>query len=282
MENTDSEILRIDLDNVIKGRAAKTYRFIPRFFIAWLEKLICQDRMNEVLKITAGLEGAEFCRGVLDYLSVTCIFKGLDNLPPEDDPKSWRVIFVSNHPLGGLDGMALIDFLTSHSPGHDMRFIVNDLLMNIPPLRPVFLPVNTISGKQTKEAATAIDNVFRSNIPVAIFPAGLCSRLINGRIQDMPWNKMFINKAKEYKRNIIPLYFKGSNSGFFYKFANLRKKSGIPFNLEMSLLPREVFRNEGASFEITVGKPIPYESLRGGRNAVIDAREIRDKVYSMS
>lgn len=273
--------LRIDIDKVLKSRAPKIYRFLPRFIISALERLICQQQMNIMLEKNIGKEGAEFCRGVLEHLDITYKIEGIENLPPIDDASGWRVIFAANHPLGGLDGMTLIDFLAAKAPGHDIRFIVNDLLMNIVPLQGVFLPVNTVSGKQTREGAQEIDKVMRSYLPIAIFPAGLCSRLIDGRVQDMQWNKMFINKAIEYQRNIIPIYFKGLNSGFFYKFAKLRKISGIPVNLEMSLLPREVFKNRGAEFIITIGKPIEWQSLKGGRHSIAEAREIREKVYSL-
>ena len=277
----ESDVLKIDLDEVIRSRAPKVHRFTPRFLIRSLERLICQDRMNEMLQANRGREGADFCRGVLEHLDIECDVVGLENLPSADDESGWRVLFVSNHPLGGLDGMTLIKFLTEAAPMHDMRFIVNDLLMNISPLKPVFLPVNTMSGKQSKQAALDIDSALASDIPIAIFPAGLCSRLINGRVQDVAWNKMFVNKAIKYHRDIIPLHFKGENSGFFYKFAKLRKASGIPVNLEMSLLPREVFRNQGSRFRISIGSPIGWASLSGGANANAEAQQIREKVYSL-
>lgn len=279
---TDTESISLDLDKIIATRAPKVHRFTPRFLIASLERLICQERMNKILEYNRGRTGADFCHGVLEHLSIKIDLKGEEHLPPKGDRKGWRVLFVSNHPLGGLDGMALIDLLTSMSGNKDFRFIVNDLLMNITPLSNVFLPVNTISGKQTRANAREIDRVLESDCPVAIFPAGLCSRLIDGKIQDVAWNKMFVNKAIQYQRDIIPLHFKGHNSSFFYKFAKLRKVLRIPVNLEMSLLPREVFGNENSEFRVTIGERIDWTTLSGGNQAPAQAKKIRDLVYTLS
>lgn len=274
-------ILQIDLDAVVRQRVPGVYRFVPRFLIRSLERLICQDRMNDLLRKNCHLEGVGFSQGILDSLSVRYMVEGKENLPASADSRDWRVVFVSNHPLGGLDGMILIDMIGSRAPGKRMNFIVNDLLMNIPPLRTIFLPVNTISGKQSRETAEGIDLALKTDIPVAVFPAGLCSRLVKGKIQDLDWNKMFVNKAKQYHRDIIPVHFEGQNSGFFYKFAKLREMLRIPVNLEMFLLPGQVFRNENATFTITVGKRIPWQTLEGGPKAVDTVRRIRELVYSL-
>lgn len=275
------EILQIDLDKVIRERAPKVRRMLPGFVVRSLERLICQDRMNDLLVKNYRRKGVDFSTGILEYLGIKVDIVGTENLPAKDDDEAWRVIFASNHPLGGLDGMALIDLIGNRAPNHDMRFIVNDLLMNIPPLQSVFLPVNTLSGHQSRHAAAEIDRVMESDIPVAIFPAGLCSRLVKGRIQDLKWNKMFVNKAIQYRRDIIPVHFYGENSAFFYKFAKLRKMLRIPINLEMSLLPRELFRNEGCKFTISIGKRIKWESLHGGKQAPATAADIREKVYAL-
>lgn len=277
----EEEVLQIDLRKIIKERAPKIYRFTPRFLIRGVEKLICQNRLNNLLSANYHKKGVDFSHGILEYLSIRLVVKGEENLPPTDNPEDWRVIFVSNHPLGGLDGMALIDLIGNKAPGRKMKFVVNDLLMNIPPLQSVFLPVNTISKKQSKSVAEEIDRTFRSNEPVAVFPAGLCSRLVKGRVQDLKWNKMFVNKARQYNRDIIPIHFEGKNSGFFYKFAKLRKMLRIPINLEMSLLPREVFGNENATFRITIGRRIPWQSLAGGSQAQATAANTRELVYSL-
>lgn len=279
MEN--EEILQINLDDIIRRRAPKAYRRVPRFAIAAVEKIICQEKLNRLLAANYHLKGVDFSHGILDYLGIKVDVKGVENLPAPGDSEAWRVIFASNHPLGGLDGMALIDLLGSRAPERQIRFIVNDLLMNIPPLQSVFMPVNTMSGRQSRQGAERIDGVMQSNVPVAIFPAGLCSRLVDRRVQDLRWNKMFVAKALQYHRDIIPIHFEGRNSSFFYKFAKLRKMMRIPVNLEMSLLPREVFRNEQATFTITIGRRLNWQSLGHLREADLKAQQLRELVYAL-
>lgn len=273
--------LQINIEKIISERIPEKKKYIPGFFIRLIERLICQKKLNELLMANADKEGVDFSIGILDTLRISTEIHGEDNLPPQDNASDWRVIFVSNHPLGGLDGMSIIRLIGEKSHSRSVRFIVNDLLMNIPPLKGIFLPVNTLSGNQTRSAAQLLDESFSSSEPIAIFPAGLCSRLIDGKIQDLKWNKMFINKAIKYQRDIIPLHFEGLNSVFFYKFAKLRKLLRIPFNIEMALLPREIFRNEQSKFKITVGKRISWRELRGGPDADSSAKKIRHYVYSL-
>lgn len=262
-------LMEIDLDAVLKNKLPAYHRFIPRPLIRLLEKMICQDSLNEMLRVNRGRRDADFCRGVIDHLGISYSVNNSENLP--DNP---RAIFVCNHPLGGLDGMILIDMLTQrYGPG--LKFIVNDLLMAIEPLSGVFLPVNK-HGRQNRQALEAIDNAFKSQAPVMIFPAGLVSRKSgNGTIADLEWKKMFVNKAIASRRDIIPMHFSGHNSKFFYNFAKIRTRLRIGFNIEMIRLPAEVFRCRGRHFSVTVGQTIPWNTLRGGAEAENQALEIR-------
>lgn len=233
--------------------------------------------MNRLLTVTRGKRDAAFCRGVLEDLKVTYRINGEDKLPKADDR---RVLLVCNHPLGGLDGITLIDMLTAHL-GEGLRFVVNDILMAIKPLSGTFLPVNK-HGRQSRQATGDLDEALASDVPVMVFPAGLVSRKRNdGTIADLRWNKMFVNKAIRYHRDIIPLYFNGENSSFFYNFARLRTRLGLKFNIEMICLPREVFKCVGREFEITVGDRIPWTSLKGGTEAHNEANAIKRKVYEL-
>lgn len=265
----DGTPLEIDLDAVLRDRLPAYHRFIPGPLIRLLEKIICQDSLNEMLRVNRGRHDAEFCRGVIDHLGITYSVCGSSNLP--DNP---RAIFVCNHPLGGLDGMILIDMLTRrYGPG--IRFIVNDILMAIKPLAGVFLPINK-HGRQSREAFEAIDRALDSQAPVVIFPAGLVSRKSpDGTIADLEWKKMFVNKAISSRRDIIPMHFSGRNSSFFYNFAKLRTRLRIKFNIEMIRLPAEVFRCRGRHFSVAVGQPVSWTTLRGGPNADDQALEIR-------
>ena len=213
---------------------------------------------------------------MLDDLGVTVNFHNLDNLPPKEQT---RVLFVSNHPLGGLDGMALIDFVRTYY-GVAPRFIVNDLLNAVEPLSDTFIPVNK-HGAQSREAILRLDDAFASDAPLLMFPAGLVSRRgKKGVVADLEWQKMFVAKARQYGRDIIPLHFYGENSSFFYKFAKFRRRIGLKFNIEMIYLPREVFRSKGKTFDVVVGKPIPHASLDDMLPAR-KAQQIRQMVYDL-
>lgn len=274
--------IRLDVAEVLRARAPRLSRLIPEWVTRWLERTICQDEMNRLLEETRGLTGADFCRGVLSSLEITVDVKNAAALPPKDDR---RVIFVSNHPLGGLDGMALIDIIQGHYGGQ-VWFIVNDLLMAVRPLNDVFLPINKHGG-QSRKAAAAIEKALAGDDPVIIFPAGLCSRLQKSsflgkrtrNVADLRWQKMFVNKSIQHRRDIIPLHFSGQNSDHFYKVARNRKRLRIPFNLEMVYLPQEIFKARGKRFAVTVGARIPWNSIAGGKEAQGSANAIRSMTY---
>lgn len=268
--------MQIDVASVLRARLPRHYRYIPKPLIRWVERTICQDQMNEMLRVNAGLRDADFCRGVLAHLGITWHARGHVDLLASTP----RPLIVSNHPLGGLDGIVMIDFIT-RTCGPGMRFLVNDLLMAIEPLSGVFLPVNK-HGSQSRSATAAIDAVFASDVPLVIFPAGLVSRRRQGSVADLTWRKMFVNKAIASGRPVIPVHFSGHNSSFFYTFANLREHLGLKFNIEMVYLPREVFRAAGSEFTISVGEPIPPSELRGGSAAAATAADIRAKVYELA
>lgn len=267
--------IRIDLQQVISDKLGCRGRYVPHFVVRRLERIICQDKLNDILERNFPAEGAEFCEGVLSDLNIHLNVRHAERLPDNR-----RCIIVSNHPLGGLDGIAMIAWLSRHY-GTSVRFVVNDLLMAVKPLAPVFLPVNK-HGAQSRTAHRALDEAMAGNAPIIIFPAGLVSRRQpGGGIADLEWKKMFVNKAVEFHRPVVPVHFDGHNSPFFYRFAALRKRIGLKFNIEMIYLPREVFRSEGATFTITCGTPVPWNDLRGGTHAQSEATKIREAVYSL-
>ena len=273
----DETLMKIDVDGVLRQRIPRYYRYIPRFIIKWLERTICQDRMNELMEKNKSKTNAEFCAGVLESLNISYEVMGEENLPPMENR---RVVIVSNHPLGALDGMTMIDYITKRYGGN-VKFVVNDLLMAIKPLNGVFLPINK-HGKQSRNSSNAIDEAMAGSDPIIIFPAGLCSRRQpDGTICDLEWRKMFVNKSVEYQRDVIPMYFDAENSSFFYKFAKLRMRLGIKFNIEMIYLPREIFRSENAKFLIKVGKPISWSTLNSGKHASTQASKIKSIVYNL-
>lgn len=269
--------LHIDVDAVLRQRAPGVRRLMPGFVVRWLERVICQREMNDMLDYAAGKEGAEFSRAVLEHLDIRVDVEGADNLP---SPSHRRVTIVSNHPLGGLDGLALITWATDYWGGQ-VKFVVNDLLMAVEPLQGVFVPINK-HGAQSRHASSTLEEAMDADDPVIIFPAGLVSRRgKGGEIKDLEWRKMFLTKSRQKGRDIIPVHFNGRNSSFFYKFAQLRKKSGLRFNIEMVRLPREIFLSTGRTYTITIGKLIPHSELPVGSGVTGYIQKIKEYVYSL-
>ena len=267
--------IQLDVDSILKSRLPKHYKWIPKSLVRWIERTIHQEDMNYLLRHNAGCRGADFCHGVLRDLNITYDVIGKENLPLNP-----RALFISNHPLGGLDGIILMDFMASVY-GPKLHFIVNDLLMAIEPLSDVFLPINK-HGAQSRASSEAIDEAFEGSDPILIFPAGLCSRMQKEGICDLRWQKTFVNKAIRYHRPLVPIHFSGTNSKSFYRTAKLREKSGLKFNLEMILLPREVFRKRGAHFTVTIGKTIYPEEIKGGKEAQQTADRLKNHIYSLA
>lgn len=268
------ERVKIDVDKVLRTRLPKHYRYIPRFLVRWLERTICQDRLNTILEKMADKNSVDAATVALDEMGITVNASGLDELP------QGRYMFVSNHPLGGLDGLALISLLGNRYE-RNIKFLVNDLLMAVTPLRGVFLPVNKY-GRQSREAASEIDVALSSDNQIITFPAGLCSRMQpDGSIADLPWQKAAVVHAVNYQRDIVPIYFDARNSSFFYRFAKWRKRLGIKFNIELIFLPKEMLKQSGSTLHFVVGKPIAWSSL-DAHAPKREAARLRDIVYSMA
>ena len=268
------EAMRIDVDKVLRERLPKHYRYIPRFAVRWLERTICQDQLNAILLKMAGKNSVDAATAALDEMDITVRATGLEQLP------EGRYMFVSNHPLGGLDGLALISLLGNRYD-KNIKFLVNDLLMAVEPLRGVFLPVNKY-GSQSRAAATQIEEALNSDAQFITFPAGLCSRMQpDGTIADLPWQKAAVAHAVNYQRDIVPIFFDAHNSRFFYRFAKWRKKLGIKFNIELIFLPKEMIKQCGATLRVFIGEPIPWDSL-DARAPKREAARLRDLVINMA
>ena len=265
--------LRIDLEKIVESRAGKGR--VPGFVIRWGKKLIHQDFINGFLE--QGYQGVEFCEKCLDYLGVDVQVEGMERL--EDFPEGTRFTFVSNHPLGGIDGITLGKVFGRRFDGR-IKYLVNDLLMNVKGLAPLCVPVNVIGG-QSRDLPRLIDEAFSSDNQIIMFPGKLCSRRIDGRIQDLPWGKAFINKSLQTRRHIVPVHFIGENSRRFYRVANLCKKLGIKFNVAMLFLPDEMYRARNGTFKVRIGDPIPPETFDKSRSALEWAQWVRAKVYSI-
>lgn len=270
--------LQIDLQAIVRQRVpAAKRRWIPRWLVRRVEKLVRQDELNGILRRTYPHEGTAFATAALHDLGIGVEVRGLENIP-----ETGRFIFASNHPLGGLDGIALISVLGARYGDDRLRFPVNDMLMNVRPLKGVFIPINKF-GRQGRQAARQLTETYASDSQVIFFPAGLVSRLHKGReIKDLEWQKTFVAKALEHDRDIVPVHFSGRNSMLFYRMAKWRKRLGIRFNFEQMLLPSELCKARGSKYVITIGKPLDVESLRAsGKTPVQLAADIREAVYAL-
>lgn len=276
------EKLEIDLNRIIRSRIGGWKgRLIPGFLISALERLVHQKELNATLDATYPAEGTAFAEAVYEYFDLTLDVRGMENIPD-----SGRFIFASNHPLGGLDGIGLIKALGSRYGDDGIRFLVNDMLMNVEPLRPVFLPINKY-GSQGRKAAKAIADAYASDMQMLIFPAGLVSRLHpDGEIRDLAWQKSFIQKAVDYERDIIPVRFEGLNRNRFYRTAWWRKRLGVKINIEQAMLPAELCAARGNSYRVIFGRPVSWgqlaDRIAAGATPGALAAEIRTTVHTLS
>ncbi|MCI2082992.1 MAG: 1-acyl-sn-glycerol-3-phosphate acyltransferase [Bacteroidales bacterium] len=268
------DTLQIDIDGIIKERTAKSGKKVPKFLVNYLKKIVHQDEINKILSSGGDLEGAEFIDHTLNALNISYSPHDVVNLDPEG-----RYVIVSNHPMGGLDGLILISYLSKAFPRKGLKVLTNDILMNLKPIKSLFVPINKF-GMVRHEAAKEIGNVFQSNVQLLTFPAGLCSRKIKGRIADLEWKKSFVKKAVESGRDILPIYFAGRNSNKFYLIAKLRKLLGIKFNIEMMLLPDEMFKQRNASLDFYIRRPIPIATITKDHSYKEWTEFVRNKVYN--
>lgn len=272
----NENIFQIDLDKIIRTKIGKNAKKIPRFITRFLSWIIRENDLNDFLRFNNDSTGVETMNKAVEYFNIKLEFSGLENIPAHNK----RLVFVSNHPLGGLDGICLSSVLGTIFKGK-IKYLVNDLLYFIKPLQSIFIPVNK-HGAQAKDGAQAINQAFESENQIITFPAGLCSRKQQGRICDPEWKKMFITKAIEYQRDIVPVYFEARNSNFFYNLANIRKTLKIKFNLEMLFLPREMFRSKGKTFRIYFGEAIPWETFDNSKSLREWTDWIKEQVYSLN
>ncbi|NPA37722.1 MAG: glycerol acyltransferase [Chlorobi bacterium] len=263
----------IDLNNVFKSKNPRLYKYFPKFIISILKRIIHQDAINDFINRNRHKHGLDFARATADEFLKDYNSYGLDEIP------DGRYIFASNHPLGGLDGMVFLTLVGERFP--NVLFPVNDILLNIDNMKDHFVPINK-HGSQGREAAKKLEDAYASDNQILMFPAGLVSRKINGKITDLEWKRNFIKKAIKHKRDIVPVHITGRNSNFFYNLANLRKKLGIKANIEMLFLPDEMFKTKSKHITVRFGKPVKWEELNNGDKPEKWAQKIKELSYNLA
>lgn len=263
----------IDIQKLIASKSPKLSKWLPRFVINYLKRILHQDQINAFIAKNKDVYNQEFCHNVMEYLDIKVIVNGIEKIP-----QNGKVIMSMNHPLGGMDAIALVSALANHRT--DIKFIVNDLLMNLTNLTDLFVGVNK-HGKNEKSTRQQITELFESDQMVCIFPAGLVSRRVNGKVRDLDWKKTFVTYAKKNEHVVIPVHIDGELSTFFYNLSNIRTKLGIKLNLEMLYLSDELFKQKGKTITFTIGDPIDIETLDLTKSEQELAQDIKSKVYEL-
>ncbi|MBR4898268.1 MAG: glycerol acyltransferase [Prevotella sp.] len=267
----------IDIEAILRSKMGGKSWLVPRPLVSWLKRIAHQDQVNAFLWESRDLKGTPWLEACVSYLQMNLHVEGMENLPAKDDERHYT--FVSNHPLGGIDGVALGSIIGRHYDGR-FRYLVNDLLMNLPGLAPLCVPINK-TGKQGRDFPRLVKATFESQNHVLMFPAGLCSRRQDdGSIRDIAWSKTFLTKSVETQRDIVPIHFSGENSKKFYRLARFSDRY-LPFNLAMLFLVDEMYKNVGKDFRITIGKPLPWQTFDKTKTPAEWAQFVQDKVYSL-
>lgn len=272
-----NKVFKIDVDAILRSKMGWKAGFVPWFVKRWLKHIVHQEEINGFMETVGDRQGVPWLDATMEFLDVKLDVRGLENLPSDADGR--RFTFVSNHPLGGPDGVALGQILGHHYNGR-IRYLVNDLLMNLHGLAPLCVPINK-TGKQSRDFPRLVEAVFESDCHVIMFPAGLCSRRENGIVHDLPWNKTFVTKSIATKRDVIPIYFGGQNTGRFYRWASVGKRIGLKFNVAMLLLADETFRHRHSTFTVYIGKPIPWQHFDTGKRPQEWAAWVENAVYDL-
>jgi putative hemolysin len=262
----------INIRKVIASKSERLARMLPGFVYRYLRKILHQDEINAFLYENRYLSPLEFTEATIRFFNLKIVVHGAENIP-----RTGKVTVVSNHPLGGLDGIAILNALIKVRT--DIRTVVNDLMMFLPNVRPLFLPVN--KHGRNDEYVTLINQAFAEENMIPLFPAGLCSRKQDGEICDLEWKSTFINQSRRNQRVILPVHFSGRNSNFFYNLARLRKFLKIKPNIEMFFLVNEMFKQHNKEFVITIGKPIPPETFDKSKKPQQWAQWVKDLVYTL-
>jgi putative hemolysin len=264
----------IDVDSIFKSKNPGLYRFIPRPFLKYLKRVVHQEEINSFINRHGHKQEFDFVDAIVDEFGAKIETVGEENIPA-----TGGCIIASNHPLGGLDAMALVHVVSRKRK--DVKFIVNDILLQLENLKGIFAGVNK-HGKNSIETYENLDRLYSSGVAMLIFPAGLVSRKQeDGSIKDLLWRKSFITKAKKFNLSVIPVFIEGRNSNFFYNFSNLRKKVGIKANIEMLYLADEMYRQKNKTITVIFGKAIPYTMFDDTATDAEWAGRVKEQVYSL-
>lgn len=267
----------VDIEQILHSKMGDKAKWVPGFAVKWLKHIIHEDTINKFLWESRELKGTPWLEACMDHLQCTIDVRGMENLPSKDDPR--RYTFVSNHPMGGIEGVALGSVIGRQYDDH-FRYLVNDLLMNLPGLAPLCIPINTTT-KKSRSFPQIVEEGFKGDYHLLMYPAGLCSRRQNGVIRDLTWKKTFISKSVECHRDVVPIHFDGHNSDFFYRLSNICDRYVKKVNIAMLFLVDEMYKNTGNTFRVTIGKPIPWQTFDQTKSPMEWAQFVKEQVYKL-
>ncbi|PCJ64789.1 MAG: glycerol acyltransferase [Bacteroidetes bacterium] len=263
----------IDIEKILSEKNPKLFKRLPKFILNYLKKILWEDEVNRIISENEGVSGVQFCRNVIKEFNINAVIEGIENAP-----KTGGVTFACNHPLGGMDALAFIDQFSYYR--EDIKFIANDVLLNLKPMQDIFVGVNK-HGSTAFPSLKNVDSVLANDESVVIFPAGLVSRKKNGVIEDLEWKKTFVTRARKHNVPIIPVIIDGRLSNFFYNLSNLREKVGIKANIEMLYLVNELFKQKNTTIKIIFGKPIYPQDLSTTKKDRAIAQDIKRIAYDL-
>jgi 1-acyl-sn-glycerol-3-phosphate acyltransferase len=261
----------VDVEKIIGSKNPRLLKWMPGFLLRYIKRIVHEREVNEFMAKYGHLRDFDFIRQVIEFMRLTVVVKGLENLP-----ENGGFILAANHPLGGLDGIALM-----HAVGQkrkDIRFLVNDILLYLGTMDSLFVPVNKHGGQYAK---AKIEEAYGSENAILIFPSGLVSRKNHGMISDLEWKKSFIVKSQQYKQQVVPCFIDGKNSNWFYNLSLWRRRFGIKANIEMFYLADEMFKQRDHTITIIFGKPIPSSGFTQVHNPKQWAAKMKEHVYNL-
>ncbi len=267
-----SEKKFIDVGKVLEEKAPSLKKWMPKFIFNWLKRKLHEDDINSIMHDLKEVYGVDFNNKGLERLGAK-----IQSINAHHIPKTGGIILAANHPLGGLDGMAFVKTIAEVRP--DIHFVVNDVLKNLKNYGDVFIGINKIKSTSASSLRT-IESVLLTDEAIGFFPAGLVSRKQGALIKDLEWKKSFVTQAIDHQRQIIPVFIEGKNSKFFYRFANFRKRVGIKANIEMILLPDEMFKQRGQTIKVHFGKAFDASILSNKKSHKEWADHIKQYIYS--
>jgi putative hemolysin len=252
------------------------YGFIGTFFGWILIKLLRISKINRLYNKHKHLQDLEFFTALLEDLQIKF------EIPEEDlrrIPKNGAFITVSNHPLGGIDGILLLKLLIEKRP--DYKIIANFLLHRIEPMKPFIMPVNPFEErKNVKSSLGGIKNALKhlkEGYPLGLFPAGEVSTYKDERlIVDKPWEEGAIKLIQKAKLPVIPIYFHAKNSRLFYVLSKLNN------NLRTAKLPSELLSQKERLIRVRIGRPISVKDQEEFKNTKDLGDYIRKKTYMLA